>query len=164
MLPERVLRVGSIIFICILAFVVGYSIGSDFKDCRPVWLKKTSDMTNNIPDRVPLDNIHLFKNKVVIEGEYQLSEFSDTNSMLPTLDTGSNGITIPVYPDTLIKRGDIVSYIVDGNNYSIVHRIVDIREDAIGVYYVAQGDYLKEPDPVRIRHNQIQRITVGVVW
>jgi signal peptidase I len=168
MLSERVLRSLSLILrlsiIAGLSFLIGMSYGAEQRDCRPEWLLKTMDMTNNIPDRISIGQIHQFPGKVVIEGDYQISEFADSNSMLPTLDSGSNGIQIPVYPNTTLKRGDIISFKLEEKDYTIAHRITDIREDSKGIYYITKGDYQELPDPYRVRHDQVQRLMVGVIW
>jgi hypothetical protein len=161
---KAVLRIAGLLALCSFVFYLGWYAGSDMKDCRPAWLDKTQDLTNNIPDMIPEQNIHIFPGKLVLEGDYQLSSFADSNSMLPVLDSGSSGIEVPVYADTILERGNIISYKLEGRNYTVVHRIIDIQEDAKGIYYTTQGDYLQEPDPYKVRQDQVQRLMIGVIW
>ena len=156
-----------IITIAVFAFgfttlVVGNRIGELDSRCN-LWLEKTTN-PKNIPDRISQTQIFTLPDKIIIEGDYQISEFVDSNSMLPTLDYGSNGIQVELTPDMELQVGDIISYDYYPGNYSIVHRIVDIKHDEKGIYYVTKGDNKDLADPIKVRRDQIRRVTVGVLW
>ena len=88
--------------------------------------------------------------------------FADTNSMDPVLDTGSNAIQIePTHPQE-IKIGDIITYNLDGRH--IIHRVVDIQQDAQGHYYTVKGDNNAGPDPVKVRFEDIERVVVAIIY
>lgn len=130
-------------------------------DYNQEWLAKTG---SNLPDRINIDHIKIFDGRIVIDGNYSLSKFKDSNSMLPVLDKGSNGIQVPVYEDTTIYIGDIISFRPAGTNYTIIHRVVDIGVDSKGKYYITKGDNNKKKDPYKVRHQEILRLTIGVIW
>jgi len=117
-----------------------------------------------LPDRIPESAIHVYQDRVEIEGTYLLARYKDTNSMLPVLDYGSNGLMVPLTDDIELKVGDIVSYRVPNVPGIIVHRIIAIEEDDKGTYYVLRGDNNPYSDPYKIRRENIERLTVGIVW
>ena len=118
----------------------------------------------NIPDRVSLGQIFILPDKIIVEGNYHISEFEDSNSMLPTMDYGSNGIQIIVDESIELQIGDIISFTPRGTNITVVHRIVDEGQDEKGVFYITQGDNNPLPDQGKVRRDQIVRLTVGVLW
>ena len=119
--------------------------------------------SNNVPsDRLTEDNIEIYDNKVVINVEgASISEYADTNSMLPIIDEGANGIRIQPKSEDEIKVGDIISFEQDG--MLIVHRVVEIGEDSEGKYFVTKGDNNAFSDG-KIRFEQIRYVTIGVLY
>jgi hypothetical protein len=161
---ERWLRVSIIVIYGLLCFAIGgriieLTVQSD----NLGWLERTSD-PKNLPDRISENQISVFPYRLVIEGDYYISEYVNSDSMLPTLDYGSNGIQITVNDKTELYIGDIISYIPVGQNVTIVHRIIDEGIDEQGKYYITRGDNLITSDPFKIRRPQIKRVIVGVLW
>jgi hypothetical protein len=155
----KVLQISSTLLVCILFFLMG-ARAAELDAVEKGWLKDAEDL----PDRVNESSILVFEDQLIIKGQYQLSKYTDTNSMLPILDKGSTGINQPVYADTPIYVGDLVSYRLSGQNRTTIHRIVGIEQDDKGIYYVLKGDNLPNPDPFKVRKEHIQRLTVGVLW
>lgn len=116
-------------------------------------------------DHVKQSDIRVLRDRVEINlDNVQWSTFADTNSMDPVIDIGANGLyIIPESPDQL-HIGDIVSYQSEYVDRTIVHRIITIEEDAEGWYSVFKGDNLPEPDPGKIRWNQVKRLLIGVIY
>ena len=122
-----------------------------------------SDDVPSPKDRVPEEKIHVFPNQVLLDIRgAQWSRFTDTNSMDPVIDSGSNAIQIiPQSPED-IQVGDIISY--DSEYGTIIHRVTELGKDKDGWYAVAKGDNNPAADPFRIRFQQIKRVVVGIVY
>ncbi|MAG78521.1 hypothetical protein CL616_04110 [archaeon] len=93
-----------------------------------------------------------------------LVTYSNTNSMDPLLDSGANGIEIPVTESTELNIGDIVSYEAYWNETLVSHRIIDIEQDEQGTYYILKGDNNSSEDPGKVRHEQIKYKLIGVLY
>lgn len=95
------------------------------------------------------------------------TRFTDTNSMDPLIDVGTNGLhVVPASPQEL-SIGDVISYTPDIAGYEdkiIIHRIIQIGEDGQGWYAIAKGDNLPYPDPGKIRFSQVRRVLIGVIY
>jgi len=113
--------------------------------------------------RVTKDMINVDNSKSCIYGNYEWASFTDTGSMHPTLDYGHYAIQMIVTKDTKIFVGDIISYRLTEND-TIIHRVIDIKSDNNGVYYITQGDSLKAKDPLRVRHSMVERVVVAIIY
>jgi signal peptidase I len=82
--------------------------------------------------------------------------------MDPLLDVGANGIEIIPKTENDIHVGDVISYKTESG--IVIHRVVDIRSDEQGLYYVLKGDNNPVPDKERVRFKDIQGILVAVVY
>jgi hypothetical protein len=109
----------------------------------------------------------------IVSGEEELkvllqqpvvTKFADTNSMDPVLDSRTNGIEIMPTDPEQIHKGDIIAYFSRYNNQFIVHRVVDIGVDDDGWYAVAKGDNQLYADPGKIRWDQVEGVTVGLLY
>ena len=118
------------------------------------------EVMENTPALISVDNIVIDGNKVIITiGNSSLATFAATSSMLPTLN--HNTKAVEVKPENL-QIGDIISY-NEGNDL-IVHRIVDIGSDDLGIYYITKGDNNNVVDPDKIRIEQIQGKIVVLIY
>jgi len=116
-------------------------------------------------DRIKEDQIKVYEDRVVIQiSNAKWAGFTDTNSMDPFIDEESNAIQIVPESEEEIQVGDIISYESELLDGMIIHRVVLIGEDENGKYFIAKGDNNPEPDPEKIRFNQIRRILVGVLY
>ncbi len=116
-------------------------------------------------DRIKESDIHLSNDKVVIviPNSY-IARFANTKSMDPVLDIEANAIEIrPSSPEELIV-GDIISYKSKISQDVIIHRIVYIGYDDKGWYAIAKGDNNKNPDPEKIRFEQIKGVVVAIIY
>ena len=116
-------------------------------------------------DRVKESQIKVLNDKIVIELEDATwASYADTNSMIPVLDKGANGLELIPSSESDIYIGDIVAYessYVDG---LVVHRIINIGEDSKGKFYILKGDNNKEVDPEKVRFEQIKYVLIGVIY
>tara|TARA_Y100000310_G_scaffold338107_1_gene426867 strand:- start:330 stop:869 length:540 start_codon:yes stop_codon:yes gene_type:complete len=115
-------------------------------------------------DRIKEDQIIVTKDQVIINLENaQWAKFTDTNSMDPVLDQGTNAIEITPESANDLQAGDIISYISNQAEGIIIHRIVEIGND--GSWFArVKGDNIDFEDPGKIRFNQIQRVVVGILY
>lgn len=113
-------------------------------------------------DYIEEKNILVYKDRVVIILDNpSLSNYADTNSMLPVLDIGANGIRIAPKNEKDIRVGDIISF--EFEDKIVVHRVINIGEDQEGTYYITKGD--NNPiDDGKIRFEDIKAKTVAIIY
>ena len=116
-------------------------------------------------DWIKESQITVLNDRVIIYVQNpEWATFTDTNSMDPLIDIGANAIqTIPKGEED-IHIGDIISYKEDNSNNIIIHRVIEINEDENGKYFITKGDNNSEPDPEKVRFNQIRRVLVAVIY
>jgi len=118
-------------------------------------------------DRFQLSDVHVTSSRVTIDGisgrRFETAVFTNTNSMDPLIDEGSQALQIVPLSERDINVGDIISY--DSGKYGIIiHRVVKIDKDDQGWYAIAKGDNNPVADPFRVRFTQIRRVLVGVLY
>ncbi|MFH1064921.1 MAG: signal peptidase I [Nanoarchaeota archaeon] len=116
-------------------------------------------------DTLSESNIQVYDSKVIITLEgARWASYTNTKSMSPVLDEGSNGIEIVPKSEDDIHIGDIVAYATKYNNIPVVHRIIDIKKDKDGTYYILKGDNNMKRDPENVRFEQIKYKLVAVIY
>jgi hypothetical protein len=114
-------------------------------------------------DHIKENQIKVYSNKVELEIPNAVwSKFTDTNSMDPFLDQGSNGIEIAPKNESDISIGDIISY--QSTDGVIIHRVIGTNKDEQGTYFTVKGDNNPIQDPARVRFSQIKGILVGIIY
>lgn len=147
-----------------LIFSLGFISCTLFNQEKLVEFPISSDSYEEISpsNYIERDNIKVYKDRVVIfTDKPSISSYADTNSMLPVLDSESNGIKIVPKNEKEIKVGDIISFSLE--NKVIVHRVVSIGEDEIGTYFITKGDNNKYTDP-KIRFSDIRYKTIAIIY
>lgn len=121
---------------------------------------------NSPTDRIHLDHIQIQDNKLILtyDKDLYLAEYAPTKSMLPLLDKGHNGIEIIPETPRDIKIGDIIAYNSKFTPGLVVHRVLDIKQDNKGIYYITKGDNNYRIDPEKVRFSQIKFILIGVLY
>jgi signal peptidase I len=116
-------------------------------------------------DWVKEDQIHVYDSYIVLDIQNATwARFTDTNSMDPLIDDTSNGIELVPSSEDDIQIGDIIAYESEHSSGTIIHRVVEKSSDDKGVYFIAKGDNNDNPDPGKIRFNQIKRVLIGVIY
>ncbi len=116
-------------------------------------------------DWISENDIYVFDDRVIIDVDNaKWATFTDTNSMDPVLDYGSNAIEIVPESEDDIHVGDIVAYRSDVADSHIIHRVIEIGSDDLGKYYVMKGDNNTKVDPEKVRFEQINRIVVAIIY
>ena len=114
-------------------------------------------------DWIKEDQIFVYSDRVVIYMDNpEWAKFTDTNSMDPVFDAGSNALEIvPSSPDVL-NVGDIIAY--DIPEGTVIHRIVKTGSDESGWYAIVKGDNNPGPDPDKVRWEQVRRVLVAIIY
>ncbi len=116
-------------------------------------------------DRIKEEQIHIFPDKVVIDVKNaSWASYADTNSMDPFLDYGSNGLELTPQAEDDLFIGDVAAYESKITKELIIHRIVDIREDSKGKYFIFKGDNNSTIDPEKVRFSQIKFVLIGIIY
>ncbi|MBS3119745.1 hypothetical protein J4475_02885 [Candidatus Woesearchaeota archaeon] len=116
-------------------------------------------------DRVPEGSIGVYSDQVVMKiSNPKWAKFTDTHSMDPVLSSKAHAIEIePESPDD-IQVGDIVSYVSEYADGTIIHRVVETGEDSKGWYAIMKGDNNPKEDPGKVRFEQIKRVVVAIIY
>jgi hypothetical protein len=116
-------------------------------------------------DWIKENQIHVYEDRIVLDIDGAAwSRFTDTNSMDPLIDEGSNGIEIRPGSAEQIEVGDIISYISEYSNDIMIHRVIEKGEDEEGIYFTVKGDNNSAADPGKIRFDQIEGVLVGILY
>jgi hypothetical protein len=164
--------------ILIAVFIVGFTAQAIYAEFAGEPALKTakentvpllfSSIPKEVPhpyDRISEDNIHVYKDRIVIELEgAEWAGFTDTNSMDPVIDFGSNAIEIVPKSAQEVNVGDIVSYKSAYASGTIIHRVVETGVDDQGWYCRLKGDNIESIDPGKVRFDQIRRIVVAIIY
>ncbi len=165
------LKHGSIfrIIVFVLLFAAGFfasdviSYAASFDKVKPFSL--SSNEVESPFDHIKEEDIDVLMDKVIINVEKPTwARFADTNSMDPIIDKGANSIEIKPLDKEDVHIGDIVSYRATFTEGVVIHRVVDIKEDEKGLYYIMKGDNNENEDPEKVRFEQIKGVVVAVVY
>jgi signal peptidase I len=172
-----------IIYVTVLiAIAVGWTTHSIYIDFSDKYEKVAE-----IPERSTMERIadaltigaaeiispddHIREDQIIVTNEQVIlliedaiwSSFTDTNSMDPLLDYGSNGIEIVPESVEDITVGDVISYRSTTGGI-VIHRVIDIASDEEGIYYIMKGDNNPTADAQKVRFEDVQGILVAVVY
>lgn len=109
------------------------------------------------------EQIRVYQSQIILDiPNATWASFTDTNSMDPFIDAGSNAIEI--MPDSAdeIEVGDVISY--DSPVGIIIHRVIEKNSDKDGIYYFVKGDNNPLRDPIKVRFSDIRGVVVAVIY
>ncbi len=113
-------------------------------------------------DFIKEEQIQVFPDKIIINiKDASIGRYAPTKSMLPVLDTRTNGIRIVPGSEDEIKVGDIISF--EQGNDLIIHRVIEIGQDEQGKYFITKGDNNNISDG-KIRFSQIKYKTIALIY
>lgn len=116
-------------------------------------------------DRISEEQIFVGRDSVVLNIKNATwATFTDTNSMDPIIDSGSNAIEVVPHSEEDLEIGDIVAYESEYADGLIIHRIAYIGSDESGKYFVMKGDNNPTSDPGRVRFSQIKSVVVAIIY
>ncbi len=157
----------------IIAVLLAFMLGLIFNDVyselssleRPLSLFQDGAEKDSPGDWIKENQIKVYDNKIIIElKDAEWASFIDTNSMDPVLDETANAIQITPKSADDIHVGDIISYKSEYAEGTIIHRVIKINKDNKGWYCIVKGDNNQNPDPGKIRFNQIKRVLVAIIY
>ncbi|MBD3361625.1 hypothetical protein GF358_02410 [Candidatus Woesearchaeota archaeon] len=152
------------IILLVFAFLAGFSFQNKIKPETeiPYGIHSTGLAPS---DWIPQDKIRVYRNHIRIDlSNARWSNFTGTNSMIPVLSPKSNAIQIKPQYEEDIKIGDIISFRNKITNRRIIHRVIGIGNDVKGKYFLTKGDFNEEEDGIKVRFEDIERITVAVIY
>ncbi|MBT5021266.1 signal peptidase I [Candidatus Woesearchaeota archaeon] len=171
---SRTLKNIQIVLILLLVFMIGWTAKAIIPSV--VYLDKEKPFSISFKplnkgierlspgDHVIEEQIHVFGDKIVLDiSDASWGSFTDTNSMDPFLDVGSNSIEIRPKTADQVNVGDVVSYYTSEKDL-IIHRVIEKDVDEKGVYYILKGDNNHVEDPEKVRFEQINGILVGIIY
>jgi hypothetical protein len=152
--------IGVILFLFIFLLIETMFIGWVARDQRDY---RAEQKTMFEPERIiNLNQIKQTTNYIKInEKDLVLTQYADTKSMYPTLDSNCYGLNKKVTHYNQLEEGNIISYTRD--NITIVHRIIKIGEDNLGWYAITKGDNAKTNDG-KIRFKQVKHKLVALIY
>jgi hypothetical protein len=160
------------IFVLMTVFALGWFLHSAFASLNA---EKPMDITGNIinsnleraspSDSIPESNIHVYNDKIVIDvDDPEWATFTDTNSMDPVFDKGSNALQIVPKNESQIQVGDIISFTTRYDSGVIIHRVIKIGYDEEGWYAITKGDNNPFNDPGKTRFKDIKKLLIGIIY
>ncbi len=161
------------VMLLVIAFAIGFTsagiadvnIENVQKPLASILPFGTAPEVNSPSDWIKEEQIRVYDNRIIIDIENpEWARFTDTNSMDPVFDYGSNAIEIVPEKPEQIHVGDIASYNSKYATGTIIHRIIEIDSDEGGWFAKMKGDNNPYSDPEKIRFNQIQRIVVAIIY
>lgn len=150
----------------ILVFMLGWVSNSLYSDYNLNFEKPSitglATLSSPSPsNRLSMDNLQFYPNRVVITYPgISGTTYSDTKSMLPTINKDSIGLEIPVNAETTLDEGDIIAYEKDSELF--VHRVKRVMDG--GKFYIVAGDNLKSLGNEIVSRDQIRYVNIGVLY
>ena len=83
-------------------------------------------------------------------------------SMLPAIHDNSTQLYI-ILGNNSLYMGDVVRFKYEEYSY-MHHRIIDIRNDEEGIYYITRGDNNLLNDDLRVRRENITHKLIGILY
>lgn len=139
-------------------FLIAYSLSSEAAESYTAVVSPS--------DTISESQIQVYEDKVIIripQGA-KYASYTNSKSMSPVLDEGANGIEIVPKSIDEIHIGDIIAYETKWSSIPIVHRVIAIKEDGKGIYFILKGDNNLKRDPENVRFEQIRYKLVAVIY
>ncbi|MFH1249167.1 MAG: S26 family signal peptidase [archaeon] len=142
-----------------VAMTVSLLLAIPFRN--PFAIKNNEIICDN-EERINTSQIQMEPDRIIINiDNTSISKYGNTSSMIPLINENSKGITVEPKSANDIKMGDIITY--EFNGELIVHRVINIGEDANGWYCIVKGDNTQVSDG-KIRFEQIKSILIGILY
>lgn len=159
---KNILGIGTLFIFIIISTVFTTAYATSFFN------QTTNEIQYNVlspSDTISESQILVYNNQVIIRiPNAKWASYLDTGSMSPVLDSNAHGIEIVPKSIEEIHIGDIIAYEAKWNNIPVIHRIVDIKQDELGIYFVLKGDNNEKPDPIKVRFDQIRYKLVAIIY
>ena len=152
-------------FLIAILSVISLIDNSHIKESNCVKEQKIEPVKKIIRTEAPFPRmkgqVSVYDDKMCINGTFKTHNTLGTGSMSPVWLKHHTLVTIkPTKSNVYI--GDIITF--HERNTTISHRIIDIKNDEEGRYYVTKGDNNKKKDNFKIRFENITGIAVGIIY
>ncbi|MBD3249627.1 signal peptidase I [Candidatus Woesearchaeota archaeon] len=119
--------------------------------------------TESPSDHINDEDLFVFKDRALIEKDNLIwARVKDTHSMEPVLNADSVSLELKPQDTSFINKGDIISF--RQGSKVIIHRVVLTGQDKLGWFCVTKGDNNKEPDPYKVRFDDVKGVVVGILY
>ncbi len=156
-------------FLCV--FIAGWLSSTTYSNISglqfetPFSFKFVAPEMESPYNHIKEDQIHVYSDRIEIDLQDAMwARFTNTNSMDPIFDSEANTIEIKPEKKSDIHIGDVISYSPRGSDSLIVHRVVQISVDGDGWYAIVKGDNIANPDPDKVRFEQINGVLVAIIY
>jgi len=157
---EWVIKVLYLVLIFVFGFASAQLLNSNYGASDGA-LFSPSQIALSPPDHIESGSIQVYSDRVVLPiAGARVTNYADTESMIPVFDSGSNGIVVTPLFASEVGVGDIVSYSKNGE--TLVHRVIEKGEDDEGVYFLVKGDNSQGVDEIRFA--EISGVLVGIIY
>ena len=155
-----------IIIGAVIALIGLFSSSNTIENISGYFLFSEDSIEINSPhDRIKEEQIKVYESLIILNvNNSELVSLENTNSMDPLIDEESNIIQIKPESEEDIHIGDLVSYEDIFTKKVILHRVVDIRADSLGKFFILKGDNVNSTDLIKVRFEQIKGIVVAIVY
>ena len=152
------------VYLALSMFMLGCLIATFANSGNIRYALSSEGATVNSPsDHILSKELHVFSDKAVIDKENLIwAEVQNTHSMEPVLNVNSISLELTPHKPFDIQVGDIISF--EQGSIVIIHRVIHTGEDDLGWFAVAKGDNNGEPDPYKIRFDDIRGVVVGILY
>jgi len=147
------------LIVFLLIIIIGLVIVCVSKEISDMWVKEDikspetiSPLMFNLTEdylTINLDNITFFN----ITSGVSMFPAIHHNSILLYRLLGNNSIYI----------GDVIRYKYKKDVF-VHHRVIDVREDNEGIYYITKGDNIPNNDIIRVRRENITHKLIGILY
>lgn len=128
-------------------------------------LNMSKDIEVSPSSRISQNDVQIYDDRVVIYIRKAFPvRFFDSRSMYPLISKNAFALEVPPRSHEALEVGDIIGYKSETFNITIVHRIVNISQDEQGWYAITKGDANPQPDPEKIRFDDVQGVLVGLIY
>jgi len=126
---------------------------------------------DNVVDEKSFESKSFLKNELIVigiivfvamlSGVFPITMIGiGSDSMYPKIHKGDAIIYKKVYNEDRIKIGDIIVYEDDVQKRTVVHRLVEKKEENNITYYITKGDANNSIDKINITKDEIKGIVV----
>ena len=153
----------------LLGMIIGVLFLTYFPEDKlemPLTREAKEDTIQAPNDRIKADSIQVFNDHAVIDfkdlkgRKISWSSYADTESMVPTLDSGCNGLEFTPASPKDVHEGDMIAF--KKNERLIIHRVSKIGQDSEGWFAITKGDNNQYTDG-KIRWSEVEYVTFGVI-
>ncbi len=150
------------VFVLIAVFMLGFLFArADFGILGRVIDSDAANESNLPADYLKEEDFLVYSNKVILQVENAKITNYESESMLPFLGKGANGIVVEVESAEDVNVGDVITF--RRGDTLVVHRVIEKGVDEEGIYFITKGDNVDIVDG-KIRFESIEHKLIGIIY